>query len=227
MNKSFRQPSRRSDLRRLADLIPGRLARFATLTVALTATGLAAGCSTASSSESAAVAPKTGAASSAASAGSSATPTSTASPVTASPVTASPATASPATASPAPVSTAGNGTQLGTYTITLTNGYSAALGPSAPTQAQIAANGSCDVQYNGDIYSCNYEKIISLPSGSTPTYSACTTGTLFETSPSVAQGTAFCIIETGGRVAGVTIATVGTSPSNYVNLSVTVWKYVS
>jgi hypothetical protein len=220
MDKSFRQPSRHSALRRLADLIPGRLARFATLTVALTAAGLAAGCSTASSSESAAVAPKTGAASSAASAASSATPTSPSS-------TASPVTVSPATASPAPLSTVGNGTQLGTYTITLTNGYSAALGPSAPTQAEIAANGSCDVQYNGEIYSCNSEKIISLPSGSTPTYSACTTGTLFETSPSLAQGTAFCIIETSGRVAGVTVAAVGSSPSNYVNLNVTVWKYVS
>ncbi len=135
--------------------------------------------------------------------------------------------ASPATASPAAATTAGNGTELGAYTFNLTNGYSAPLGPTAPTQAEIASGGSCDVQYNGEIYSCNQEKIISLPSGSTPTYSACTTGTIFEDEVNPTQGNVFCIIETSGQVAGVTVAAAGSSPNNYVTLTVTVWKYVS
>jgi len=68
--------------------------------------------------------------------------------------------------------------------------------------------------------------MVSLPNGSTPTYSACTTGTVFEDSAPLTQGTAFCIIETSGRVAGVTITSIGNS-SAYVGLNVTLWKYVS
>jgi hypothetical protein len=67
--------------------------------------------------------------------------------------------------------------------------------------------------------------MISLPAGTTPTYSACTTGTVFEDNASPAQGTSFCIIETSGRVAGVTVTSMGSSLS-YAGLQVTVWKYV-
>ncbi len=134
--------------------------------------------------------------------------------------------ASAASASPSGAgATAGNGTLLGSYSFQLTNGYSAPLGPTAPTQAQIASGGTYDISYNGGIYPGTNEKMVSLPNGSTPTYSACTTGTVFEDSASLTQGTAFCIIETSGRVAGVSIASIGSS-SLYVVLKATVWKYV-
>ena len=41
-----------------------------------------------------------------------------------------------------------------------------------------------------------------------------------------ARGTSFCIIETSGQVAGVTVASVSSS-SSYVSFKVTVWKYVA
>jgi hypothetical protein len=205
---------------------PGRLGRFAALTVALTTAGLVAGCSTHSSSNpAAAIAPKAAGASGTASAGAPATPPSSS--PTASPATTSPATASPATASPAPLSTAGNGTQLGAYAFQLTNGYSAPLGATAPTQAEIASGGSCDIEYNGEIYSCNQEKIVSLPNGSTPSYSACTTGTLFVNDVDPTEGNVFCIIETSGSVAGVSVASAGSTPNYYISVKVTVWQYVS
>ena len=116
---------------------------------------------------------------------------------------------------------------MGSYSFNLTASYAAPLGPTAPPQAEITAGGYCDVQYNGVIYSCNYERIVSLPSGTTPTYSACTTGTIFVSSVNATQGNVFCIIETSGRMAGVTVAAAGSSPNNYVNLKVIVWKYVS
>jgi hypothetical protein len=197
--------------------------RSALLAVALTAAGLVAGCSgTTSSSPAAALAPK-GAGSAAASQAAPATPTSL-SPA-ASPVT-SPAISSSATSSPVPASTVGNGTLEGTYSVQLTEPYSAPLGASAPTQAQIAAGAACDVYYNGQLTSCNSEKIVSLPNGSTPSYSACTASTLFVDSASANQGTAFCIIETSGRVAGISVAAAGNTPSYYVTLKVSVWQYV-
>jgi hypothetical protein len=197
--------------------------RSALLAVALTAAGLVAGCAgTTSSSPAAALAPK-GAGSAAASQAAPATPTSL-SPA-ASPVT-SPAISPSATSSPVPASTVGNGTLEGTYSVQLTEPYSAPLGASAPTQAQIAAGAACDVYYNGQLTSCNSEKIVSLPNGSTPSYSACTASTLFVDSASANQGTAFCIIETSGRVAGISVAAAGNTPSYYVTLKVSVWQYV-
>ena len=134
--------------------------------------------------------------------------------------------ASAASASPSGAgSTAGNGTLLGSYSFQLTNSYSAPLGPTAPTQSQIVSGGTYDISYNGDIYPGTNEKMVSLPNGSTPTYSACTTGTVFEDSAPLTQGTTLCIIETSGRVAGVTITSIGSS-SQYVVLKATLWKYV-
>lgn len=196
--------------------------RSALLAVVLTAAGLVAGCAgTASSSPSAALAPK--------GAGSTSSQAAPATPASLSPA-ASPVTSSDtspsATSSPAPASTVGNGTLEGTYSFQLTEPYSAPLGATAPTQAQIASGAACDVYYNGQITSCNSEKIVSLPNGSTPSYSACTASTLFEDSASANQGTAFCIIETSGRVAGISVAAAGNTPSYYVTLKVSVWQYV-
>jgi hypothetical protein len=194
------------------------LAWFAALAVALTV----AGCSTsASSSQSAGdVAPKAPTTSTAAT---------TAPPPGAGSPTAAPQTSSPAgSPSAAPVPTVSNGTQLGTYTFDLTNGYAAPLSDTAPGQTQMVqvnSAGTCDVVYNGGLGTCNQEKIISQPNGSVPTYASCTGGTIFLDGVSAVQGTSFCIIETNGRVAGVTVASVGTS-SAYVSLKVTVWAYV-
>jgi hypothetical protein len=220
MNRSFRLPSRHSNPRHLADLVPGRLTWFAALTVALAAVGLLAGCSKASGTHAAVVKPANS--SSTVSAPAPASPTASAASAPAAP--ASPATTSP---TPADTDTAGNGTQVGAYTFNLTNGYSAPLGPTAPTQSEIASGGSCDVNYNGEIYSCNQEKIVSLPNGSTPSYSACTTGTIFVDDVSPTTGNVFCIIETSGQMAGVAVTAAGSSPNNYVTFKVTVWKYVS
>ena len=138
----------------------------------------------------------------------------------------SPASSAAPTASSGAGGAAGNGTQLGSYSFQLTNGYSAPPGPTAPTQSQIASGGTYDIQYNGEVYPGVNEEMVSLPNGSTPTYSACTTGTVFEDSAPLTQGTAFCIIETSGPVAGVTITSIGNS-SAYVGLNGTLWKYVS
>lgn len=66
---------------------------------------------------------------------------------------------------------------------------------------------------------------ITLPGGSTPSYSACTTGTVFANSENTTAGTAFCIEETG-RVAGVTVVSVNSS-SSYITLKVSVWQNVT
>jgi hypothetical protein len=68
--------------------------------------------------------------------------------------------------------------------------------------------------------------MISLPNGATPTYSACTAGTAFIQYAPLDKGTAFCIIETDGRVAGVELAALDSSPTSVI-LNATVWKYAS
>ena len=217
---SFSRQSRKSDRGRLQGLIPGRLASAVSVTIAVAAVGLLAGCGC-SSNSSGLAATKTQAATTApaANSGSSAAPA---------PAGSSTAPSS-ATSSPAPADTAGNGTLEGSYTFNITNTYEAPLGPAQPTQSNIvsvSSGGTCDLIYNGLLGSCNQEKIISLPSGSTPTYTACTTGTIYVPNVSPVQGAAFCIEETSGRVAGITVASVGTS-SSYVSLKVIVWQYVA
>jgi NAD(P)-dependent dehydrogenase (short-subunit alcohol dehydrogenase family) len=49
-------------------------------------------------------------------------------------------------------------------------------------------------------------KIVSLPNGSTPPYSACTHGHAIRERCGSDGGECFCIIETSGSVAGVTVA---------------------
>jgi len=219
---SISRESGKSDRGRLQGLIPGRLASVVSVTIAVAAVGLLAGCG-GSSNSSGLAATKTQAAAPttapAANSGSSAAPA---------PAGSSTAPSS-ATSSPAPADTAGNGTLEGSYTFDITNTYEAPLGPTAPTQANIisvSTGGNCDVVYNGLLGSCNQERIIQLPNGSVPTYSACTTGTIYVPNVNAVQGTAFCIEETSGRVAGITVASVGTS-SSYVSLKVIVWQYVA
>lgn len=206
-NRSPQQKSKESGKGRLAELGPAWIGAIATLIIALTGAGFFAGRVSAPAKAAA-------------------TPTLTVTKtVTASPVATAGGSANP-TPTSGPAAASDNGTLLGSYSFQLTNGSSAPLGPTAPTQSQITAGGNYDLSLNGEIYVGANEKIVSLPNGSTPTYSACTTSTLFEGSPSVVQGTAFCILETAGRVAGVTIAAIGNDAS-YATFSVSVWTHVS
>jgi hypothetical protein len=130
------------------------------------------------------------------------------------------------TTSPSPSDTAGNGTVLGAYSFRLTNGFTAPLGPTMPTQAEVTgSNVAYDLYFNGQVEPGGDEKMIKLADGSVPSYSACTAGTAVVGSVPPDQGTAVCIIETSGRVAGVTVTSVGSSPFSLV-FKVTVWQYV-
>lgn len=208
-----RQPRKKSGMGRLAELGPAWISALAALLAALAAAGFFAGRVSAS-------------------AGPSAAPTAQPTVVVTKTMTASPLAvtggASPSTPStPSTANTEGNGTELGAYSFRLTNGYSAPLAASAPTQGQITeTSASYDIDFNGQIYPGSNERMISLASGSSPTYSACTSGTVFENTAPADTGTAFCIVETSGRVAGITVASVNSSPS-YLVLKVTSWQDVS
>jgi hypothetical protein len=142
-----------------------------------------------------------------------------------------PAAASASAVTPVPSgpgATTGDGTLLGTYSFQLTNGYGAPLGLAAPAQPQMVAvnsGGAYDLMYNGGLGAGSGEKMVNLPNGATPTYSACSTGTAFISGATPDQGTAFCIIETNGQMAGVVVSGLGTSPAT-ASFKVTVWKYV-
>jgi hypothetical protein len=88
-----------------------------------------------------------------------------------------------------------------------------------------AGNASCDIAYEGYLYSCNSERMVTLAGGSIPSYSACTASTVFASNENSTSGTAFCIEETG-KVAGVTVVSVNTT-SSYITLKVSVWQNVT
>ena len=128
---------------RIGELGPAWISAIAAVIVALTGAGFFAGRVSAPASS-----------------GTQADRVSTTTVPTAAPVSAgTSASASPSGAA----ATTGNGTLLGSYSFQLTNGYNAPLGPTAPTQSQIAAGGAYDVGYNGDLYAGDNEKMISLP----------------------------------------------------------------
>ena len=127
---------------------------------------------------------------------------------------------------PEDASTVANGTQLGSYSLPLTNATDAVLGLTAPTQAQIGQGlASYDILYYDGFAAGPGERTWSLPNGSTPTYSACTTTRIPEAGASPTQGTAFCIVETTGRIAGIKVTSISNSP-NYAVLQVTLWQDV-
>lgn len=145
-----------------------------------------------------------------------------------------PSTAAPSQAPPTtPATTAlvlppalADGTVLGSYTVDLGFGHSIPLGADKPTQKDFSTTGLGDlgtaapadhlvfVPINGD-------RMLSLSSGVTPGFAACSTDTLFSTQADSKPGTAFCLIGSG-TLAGVKVASAHPS---YVTLSVTVWQY--
>jgi serine/threonine protein kinase len=134
--------------------------------------------------------------------------------------------AGPAATAPAS-SGASNGTQLATYSFDLPGGYSAPLGISQPTRSAFNPADGGDIQYNGyaAIFAENNEQILDL-GGTPPTYQGCAADTVIEGQASPKAGTTFCIAETGHRMAGVTVTSVGTTQtgSSYVSLDVIIWQ---
>jgi hypothetical protein len=216
-DQSNQQPAKRRGMGRLAELGPAWISALASLLVALTGAGFFVGRVTA-------------------------TPQPEAQPteiitkivtVTATPVVT--ATASPSgSATPAPTSgasvAAGNGVLLGSYRFTLPQNGSAPLGPTAPTQAQILSGTGKDVVWNTDLGGSPLsagggDQILSLPNGATPTYQACKADTLTSANESYNAGTAYCIIEATGKMAGVTVETANVAQSPYyLVLRVMVWE---
>jgi hypothetical protein len=118
-----------------------------------------------------------------------------------------------------------NGTQLGSYTIELPQAYGTPLGPTKPTRSQFIEEGAGDILYDGSITPGNGDQLLELAGGSTPSYQACAADTLIENQASATAGTAFCVVETG-RIAGVTVNSVGTTRpyDYYIVLNVTIWQ---
>jgi hypothetical protein len=129
--------------------------------------------------------------------------------------------------------TAPNGTVLGSYTFTLGQYRSASLGPMPPTQAQILSGSGQDVIWNtgaggAPLQTGGGDTMLYLPSGATPTYQACKADTKTTDEESYNAGTAYCLIEATGGMAGVTVTSASVSQSPwYLDLHVTIWEYSS
>jgi hypothetical protein len=126
--------------------------------------------------------------------------------------------------------TPANGTLLGSYTFTLPQYGSAPLGAAAPDQAQILSATGRDVIWNtgaggAPLQTGGGDQMLSLPSGATPTYQACKTDTLTSDEESNNAGTAYCLIETTGEMAGVTVVSANLAQTPwYLVLHVMVWE---
>jgi len=197
------EPPRRGKTR-ISELGPAWITAIATLIVALTSAGFFAGRATAPA-ETDAIQPTT---------------------TTTSRVTETPIPPASASSTEIPQGTS-NGTQLGSYSINLSAGYYVPLGPTEPTQPQFTTNSNTgDIHNNGPyIFPIGKNKIVSLPGGTTPTYEACTTETLFVNRVDAKEGTAFCLVETG-RMVGITVTSVNTVSPSYAALQVTVWQNI-
>ena len=136
----------------------------------------------------------------------------------------------PTTGSSPGAGTTANGTLLGSYTFTLPQYGTAPLGTTAPDQAQILSGTGQDVKWNtgaggAPLQTGGGDQMLSLPSGSTPTYQACKADILTSVEESYNAGTAYCIIEATGKMAGVTVASANTSQSPWsLVLHVIIWE---
>jgi hypothetical protein len=197
-------PKRRSS--RLADLGPLWITAIATLIAALGTAGFFTGRATATKAAPAQ------------------TVTVTATPRATSSVGASSST--PSVSSGAQPSSAGDGNVRATYTVKLPAGYGTPIGTTAPTQSQFAPGGSGDLYENdGSLLAGNgSNKMLSLPAGTTPTYQACASNTLFVQSVPAAAASSFCIVETGRMVGGTVTAVSSNTNPIYYTLHITVWQ---
>jgi hypothetical protein len=208
--QSSQQPGKKSAGERFAELGPAWIASIGTLIVALTGAGFFAGRVTVTASS---PPPKV--------------ITKTVTITASAPATAASSPSGTPTASPAASS---DGELLGSYTITLPRDGSATLGPTKPTAQQILASSGGDIIWDYEdggapLSTGSGDQMVGLANGTTPTYQACKNSTLATNSESSNPGTAFCIIETTGRMAGITVKSVdiGVNPVNIV-LNVLVWS---
>ncbi len=216
--RSPQQETKKSGTARLAELGPAWIGALAALLVALTGAGFFAGRVTTQPAPQPTVT---------STATVTATPTVT---VTATPV-AGASGSQTSEASSGSISTTANGTALASYTFTLPQYDSAPLGTTAPDQAQVLSGTGQDVVWNtgaggSPLETGGGDKLLNLPSGSTPTYQTCTTDTLSSgevVNPT--SGNAFCLIEATGKMAGVTITSANNSQSPYyLVLHVVIWE---
>ncbi len=117
-----------------------------------------------------------------------------------------------------------NGTQLGSYQFDLPGGYYVPLGPTAPKQSQFTIYTSGDLGWDDSAFlvTSGGDKLLGLPTGSTPTYQACTNKTSFIESASDNPGTAVCVVESTGRIVGVTI--VSAVPNQSLVIEAVIWQ---
>ena len=203
-DQSSRRSSKRAGVERFAELGPAWIAALASLIVALTSAGFFAGRVSATPQIQ---------------------PTKIITRTVA--VTATPAVSS-ATPTTGITSRPGNYTPLGEYNFQLSDGDGAPLGPTRPTQSQITGSCASGISYDSgtspaEFLPCSDEKFVTLPNGSTPSYSACIGLTAFVPHVVAKKGNAFCVIQNTGRVAGVTVTSVNDTPP-YVTLKVSLWK---
>jgi hypothetical protein len=156
---------------------------------------------------------------------------------TSAPLSATPSASAPeptSSASPGATSTPGttgatasNGKQLGSYDIKLPPGFSVPLAAAAPTQSQFVngTNVGTDLYYSSYLYPENSDKMLTLPSGVTPTYKSCTADTVFVGLMNIVPGATLCLVEATAMV-GITIRSVSQAQT-FVLLHVTVWKNIS
>jgi hypothetical protein len=144
-------------------------------------------------------------------------------------VTAPPATSPSRTPTPTPGPAGNNtaGTQLGHYIIYLPGGYSVPLNATKPTRLQFHQGSQAgDLFDNGRILSPgSFEKMATLPGGTTPTYQACNADTAYAPNgflENVAVGTSFCIFKPG-EVIGAIVINIASNDID-VTLNVTVWR---
>lgn len=144
------------------------------------------------------------------------------------PVTPGPSTTGATTTSPAapPPGASGNGTVQGSYSVNINAGFSIPLRSAKPTQADFSTTGQGDLGTAApdhlEFLPINGNKLLTLPSGTAPTYESCAGDTVFVPWVDSAVGASFCVLEKGS-IAGVRIASVN---STYVVLDVTVWQHV-
>lgn len=133
-----------------------------------------------------------------------------------------------ATVSPTAVGTgAAAGTQLASYSVTITAG-SVPLGDHKPTQAEndvTCATG--DICADGNFGSFDpigvTTKEYLLQNNAAPTYDGCKTTMLTTNRVPIRVGETFCVLKPG-RVAGVTITEVGSHVNDPLSFNVTVWS---
>lgn len=127
----------------------------------------------------------------------------------------------------APATQKPNGAELNHYDIDLPSGYSVALGVDRPAQQDYNTSSIGDIGEGNEMIapSGNGDRMVYLPNGTPPSYSACTQHARFETIAKNVTGLSFCLLE-AGRVAGVTITGIDPQPYS-LRLHVVIWQNVT